>query len=197
MIVNLWMGFDDRAQSSAKEPDEFGQFSDAYNSLGDKITPSLFKTDDPPGPRTYELWSLYYEAEDDNAVLQIRNDLNAVYPGQLRTVASFWYAEGNQVGTENVYETHIEEQTWNELNPDYQPDPELPDFDDRYVISVTGDVEVTTVTGHTGNPIFPATVDPLDYMPDVWNGDEPPTYSPATDITDVNLGAGQAPRNFL
>ena len=36
----------------------------------------------------------------------------------------------------------------------------------------------------------------LDYMPDVWNGDDPPTFSPATVVTDVNLPAGWAPRDF-
>ena len=36
----------------------------------------------------------------------------------------------------------------------------------------------------------------INLMPDVWNGDEPPTYSPATEVTDVNLLLGQAPRDF-
>ncbi len=34
------------------------------------------------------------------------------------------------------------------------------------------------------------------YMPDVWNGDDPPTYSPATAPYDVNLLAGQSVRTF-
>jgi hypothetical protein len=37
----------------------------------------------------------------------------------------------------------------------------------------------------------------LDYMPDVWNGDDPPTYSPATEVTDRVLLSGQAPRVFV
>ena len=36
----------------------------------------------------------------------------------------------------------------------------------------------------------------IKLMPDVWNGDEPPTYSPATVVTDVNLLLGQSPRDF-
>lgn len=36
----------------------------------------------------------------------------------------------------------------------------------------------------------------LQFMPDVWNGDEPPTYSPATQLADVNLLLGQTPRDF-
>lgn len=36
----------------------------------------------------------------------------------------------------------------------------------------------------------------LKFMPDVWNGDEPPTYSPAVTVTDINLPAGWQPREF-
>jgi hypothetical protein len=38
--------------------------------------------------------------------------------------------------------------------------------------------------------------DLLDYMPDLWNGDDPPTYSPPTEVTDRILLSGQAPRVF-
>ena len=37
----------------------------------------------------------------------------------------------------------------------------------------------------------------IQYMPDVWNGDEPPTFSPATELTDVNFLAGyETARDF-
>jgi hypothetical protein len=36
----------------------------------------------------------------------------------------------------------------------------------------------------------------IKFMPDVWNGDIPPTFSTATVLTDVNLLLGQAPRDF-
>ena len=37
----------------------------------------------------------------------------------------------------------------------------------------------------------------LQYMPDVWNGDDPPTYSPAVDLADINFLAGhETPRDF-
>ena len=196
MIANLWMAFDDRAQSTAKEQDEFGQFGAGYNALGDPITPSIFRTDDAPGPRTYELWSLYFEAADDDAVVQARNDLNAIYPGQLRTSGAFWYDDGRQVGTENVYDTRIVTKTWSALNPDYQPDPELPDFDDRYTIQVTGDVEETYVSGHTGDPLLPIHPRTIECIPDIVDEDGVFVSRP-TSLSDVNLGAGQAPRNFL
>jgi hypothetical protein len=37
----------------------------------------------------------------------------------------------------------------------------------------------------------------LDYMPDIWNGDNPPTYSPATEVSDRIMLSGQADRVFL
>ena len=192
MIVNLWMGFDDRASSTAKTPDEFGQFGAGYGALGDTITPSLFRTDDPAGPRTYELWSLYFEAADDAAVKQARNDLLAIYPGQLRTVGAWWYDDGRMVGTENVYSTRTVTKTWSERNPDYQPDPLEPNYDPNYVNRITGDVEEEYVSGHTGDPEFPLHVRILEFMPDVDDVGTRPT-----ELSDVNLGAGQAPRNFL
>jgi hypothetical protein len=49
-------------------------------------------------------------------------------------------------------------------------------------------------------PVYPIQGSLLQYMPDVttWNGDEPPTYTvtPANMLTDVNISAGQAPREF-
>jgi len=53
-------------------------------------------------------------------------------------------------------------------------------------------------TGNTiGTPTYPINqTQLLKFMPDVWNGDEPPTYSPATELTDVNLIQGQTFRRF-
>ena len=43
---------------------------------------------------------------------------------------------------------------------------------------------------------WPVPAQVVNFMPDVWNGDEPPTYSTAEEPTDVNLLLGQAPRDF-
>ena len=47
-----------------------------------------------------------------------------------------------------------------------------------------------------GTPWYPTPQQVVNFMPDVWNGDDPPTYSPATEVTDCNLLFGQAPRHF-
>ena len=159
MIANLWMGFDDRAQSKAKTPDEDGNLHPVNRSLGDPSVRSIFKQDNPSGPRTYELWSLYYRIEAEKELRDIRNDLNAEFPGQVRTIGSWWW-DGRMVGQE-------------------------------WVIDEDGNR-----IGTSGNPIFPLHTSILGYMPDVWNGDDPPTFSPATSVRDVNLGLGQIPRRF-
>jgi len=51
--------------------------------------------------------------------------------------------------------------------------------------------------GTTGTPTYPINESVLlQFMPDVWNGDDPPTYSAPTELTDVNLLMGQAKRWF-
>ena len=91
MIANLWMGFDDRAQGSANPGDDDEPRSNAYRALGDPSVRSIFRQDNPPGPRSYELWSLYYEVETAGELRDIRNDLLAEYPGQLRTIGAWWF----------------------------------------------------------------------------------------------------------
>jgi hypothetical protein len=43
---------------------------------------------------------------------------------------------------------------------------------------------------------WPVPAQVVNFMPDVWNGDDPATYTPATEPTDVNVLMGQAPRDF-
>ena len=193
--VNLWMGFDDRAQSEIKDEEHPAHFT-----LGALTTPSLFREDDPPGPRKYKLWSLYFPAQTTADVKKIRNELLATFPGKLRTVGAWWVHDGRMVGTRNVYSTRTVTKTWSVRNPDYQPDPAEPLFDDRFVLRVTGDVEEEYVTGHIYDPTFPLHTRILEFMPDVIvydaQGNEVSRARP-TELSDVNLISGQAPRNFL
>ena len=148
VIANLWMGFDDRARILATTPDEKGNPHWVNQAVGDVIVQDIFKMHDPNGPRTFKLWSLYYDVETEVELRDIRNDLNADFPGMLRTIGSWWW-NGEQV-----------------------------------------------MNSAGTQPLFPLHTTILEYMPDVWNGDDPPTYSPATSLADVNLGMGQATRNF-
>ena len=102
MITNLWMAFDDRARATDAGRDEDNR-SNAYRALGDPSVRALFRQDNPPGPRSYELWSLYYEVDAESALRDIRNDLLGEYQGQLRTIGS-WWSDGRQVGTEFTFD---------------------------------------------------------------------------------------------
>ena len=97
MLANLWMGFDDRAQSTGRFPDDDGNLPIPNEALGDPSVRGIFRIDNEPGPRNYELWSLYYEVADWNELLQIRNTLLVRYPGQLRTIGSWWFNTGEQI----------------------------------------------------------------------------------------------------
>jgi hypothetical protein len=55
----------------------------------------------------------------------------------------------------------------------------------------------TDTGAEVGNPVWwPVPAQVVNFMPAVWNGDEPPTFTPATEPTDVNLLFGQVPRDF-
>lgn len=209
------MGFDDRAQSTARELDEDGNPHKATKALGDKQSRSIFRKDDPTGPRDYELWNLTYDnVADANAALDIRNDLLAEFPGQLRTIGGWWIEYdkpfARQVGTEFVYEdvtrdVTIQDPDWDEAlwpqiaNPAYQPDPDLNDFDpDEFINDPSFDpptvvIQVTTneITGTSGQPTFPLHVRILEFVPDI---DELGTRP--TEMTDVNKGQGHPNRDF-
>ena len=207
MIANLWMAFDDRAQSAAN-PREDEPVSSAYRALGDPLVRSLFRQDDPPGPRSYELWSMYYEVDTEGQVRDVRNDLLAEYPGQLRTVGS-WWNDGRQIGTEYVFAdvTRDVEIDDPDVDPpmiddpdrlDEDPIPQIvdPDFAwPQITIQVTG----PEIVGTSGQAIFPLNAGILDFMPDIVtyddNGNETSRVRP-TVATDVNLGMGQTPRVF-
>ena len=145
MIVNLWMGFNDRARPDANPQDEDNPGHSAYRALGDPSVRGIFRKDNPAGPRDYELWSLYYEVEDVQELRDIRNDLNADFPGQLRTIGAWDFQTGAQLQG------------------------------------------------------FPLHARILEFVPDIVtydiDGNETSRVRP-TVATDVNLGAGQAPRDF-
>ena len=145
MIVNLWMAFDERAAPAAEPQADDIPAHSAFRALGDPATRGIFRKDDPAGPRTYELWSLYYEVEDIQALVHIRNDMNADFPGQLLTIGAWDFDTGEQLQGFNLHNRLLEF---------------IPDI-------VTYDVD----------------------------GNETSRNRP-TAASDVNLGFGQAPRDF-
>jgi len=149
------------------------------------------------GGRQYTAWSFMFTG--DSTILQKVKDeldeLTAAYPDHVIILGAYRFEPGDimcrQVGTQLVIDTRIVEKTWSVLNPDYQPDPAEPDYDPRFVLRVTGDVEEEYVSGYTGTPTYPLHPQLIKFMPDVG---EPPV--PATELADVNLLQGQPPRYF-
>lgn len=144
MIVNLWMGFDDLAKGSAEPSGSDDPGHDAYQHLGDPSVRDIYRHHDEPGPRIYELWSLYYEVDSSQELLDIRNDLLADFSGQLRTIGAWQFEAGEQV-----------------------------------------------LNSAGTQPLFPLHTSILEYIPDIDDIGTRPTVS-----SDVNLGLGQATRQF-
>ena len=206
MTVNVWLALRTTAQNAIVERlnwDEeaqgeyTGPISDrdarVFSYMSDQANKQrLFKTATISGG-DYKLWSLDFE-DNLQLVRQEVDRLVAENPTQMRVVGAWQWDDGRQVGTQLVWDTRTVTKTWSVLNPDYQPDPEEPNFDDRFVLRVTGDVEEDYISGSTGTPTYPllAKTQFLKFMPDV--GDPPVT---ATELANVNLGMGQAPRSFI
>jgi len=150
------------------------------------------------GGNVYHAWSFMFSAGAD-IMTRVQEELDFLllnYPTHVFVMGAFTWDEGDimcrQTGTQLVIDTRIVEKTWSVQNPDYQPDPGEPNFDDRFVLRVTGDVEEEYVSGHTGTATYPLHARLIDFMPDVG---EPPL--PATELADVNLLMGQPPRNYI
>jgi len=204
--VNIWLGLRTTAQNAIMERlnwDEeaqgpyVGPVSDrdakVFRYMSDQANKQrLFKTATISGA-DYKLWSLDFD-QNLPLVKQELDRLTAENPTQMRVVGAWWWNDGRQVGTQLVWDTRIVTKTWSILNPDYQPDDQEPDYDPRFVLRVTGDVEEEYVTGSTGTPAYPllAKAQFLKFMPDV--GDPPQL---ATELANVNLGQGQSPRLFI
>jgi len=102
MIANLWMGFREDASASAHTKDNNGNKHKVTKAIGDVRVSEIFRKD-RQGNKDYELWSLYYEVETEQQLRDIRNDLNAEFPGQVRTIGAWWW-DGRMVGTEFTYD---------------------------------------------------------------------------------------------
>lgn len=142
--------------------------------------------------KEWTIWNVTF-TESLPAVKIELDKLLADRPNHVKIISA-WKWDGSQHGTEHVFDTRIVTKTWSVLNPDYQPDDQEPDFDPRFVLRITGDVEETYISGHTGTPLYPRPISLnlfLRFMPDDVDG------NPATAPADVNLLMGQSPRQFF
>lgn len=154
----------------------------------------MFKTNTVAGKK-WTLWNLSFTSKLTKVKIEL-DKLLSDRPDHI-TVAGAWRWDGSQFGTDHVYSTRTVTRTWSVRNPDYQPDEELPDFDDGQRLSVTGDVEEEFVSGMEGTPMYPIPKRALlKFMPDRVDEDGL-VIGPATELSDVNLSYGQAPRSFF
>ena len=194
MIANLLMGFDDRAVVTARTKDINGNDHPVTKVLGAPDTPGQFQIYAPGGPRTYELWSMFFDADTDQDVRDIRSDLVTEFPGQLRTEGAWWYDDGREVGTDFEFgdvtrSTTIDDPAYvapaipQVQNPNYQgpnvglndigpPNGEPEFIDDPAYIAppvpqVAGmDQTTNEIIGVIGTPTYALDARMIEFMPD-------------------------------
>ena len=150
--------------------------------------PGVFKAR-TQGPRTWKVYSLLYtDIIDDQDIEQRLERFRSENPGQTDVLGA-WYEAGNMVQTTLVVTEEPNPAYTGEPfmipNPDYQPDPELPDYDPRTELRNPAWVpEFITVKSQTGTPLYPLPGYMLSYMPDV-------NEASATELVDAHRYAGQ------
>ena len=203
MIVNVWIEIRDTFAYPAENPEDDTELQaknrETLSRAADiTVVPFLFKQR-TQGPRTYILYSLLYEVETDQELEQAVELFQSENPGETNVMGA-WYADyGNQFATQVTF-TEVPNPDYNGdtvpatiPNPDFQPDPELPDFDPRFDLPnpAYDGRETLTEIGQTGVPLYPIPGSLSDFMPD--EGDPP---VPNSTVRDINLFAGQAKRLF-
>ena len=211
MIVNVWIVLRDDAQDAIDERLSWNEETQGpYTGPVSNRTAALFTRMFDRGvvqnifrvatinARQYTLWNLYF-TERGNILQLIQDELDQLsldYPNQF-IIGGAWIWDKDktlacrQVGTQLVVETQTVQRQVREDNPDFQPMEDLPNYDPEPYIFVTRDVEIEVVTGHTGTPTYPIHPQLIELMPDVDDVGTRPTQ-----LTDVNLIAGQPPREF-
>jgi hypothetical protein len=184
MKFNAWVEIRDDFTWPADDPADDTELQaknrETLALCGDiEVIPNLFNTRIAGG--NWQVYSLLYEFPDDTpnpdqAIEQALELFKSENPGQTDVLAC-WYEEGNMVGTTLVVTEEPNPEYVGEPfmipNPDYQPDPEAPDYDPRTEIRNPAYVPPTiTVKSQTGVPLYDTT------------------------LRDVNLYAGQPTRVF-
>lgn len=194
MLYNAWVEIRDTFAFPAENPDDDTELQaknrETLSKAADiKSVPSIFKTR-TLGPRSWQVYNLYYDLPEERDLERALELFKSENPGDTDVLAAWIVEDGAYVGTENIYSTRLVTKTWSVLNPDYQPDQDEPNYDPRFVLRVTGEVEEEYVSGYTGTPLYPPPGRLGNYMPDV-------DGSPDSTLRDVNLLLDQLPRVFL
>lgn len=156
------------------------------------VIPFVFKAR-TQGPRTWRVYDLLVEVDTDQQLEQALERFQSENPGQAQVVAA-WNEDGSMVGT-TLVETEVPNPDYTGEpfmipNPDFQPDPELPDYDPRAEIRNPAWVpEFIIERSQSGVPLYSTPAYILNYMPDV-NG------SPATELVTAHRYAGQPDKVF-
>jgi hypothetical protein len=207
--VNVWIALRDDAQSAIVtrlqwDEESQGPYTGPVEDrtailftrmLGGAEVQRLFRVA-TLGGRQYTLWNLYYQ--DRGSVLQVVQDeldqLAIDYPSQF-IIAGAWIWDHSlacrQVGTQLDIQERTVPRESRYRNPDYQPIPEEPNYDPQKWIYEMRDTLETYVAGHTGTPTYPLHPQLIELMPDVDDVGTRPI-----ELSDINLVAGQPPREF-
>jgi hypothetical protein len=198
--VNVWIEIRDTFAFPAEDPELDNELQaknrETLSRAADiTVVPYLFKQR-TQGPRSYQLFSLLYKVETNQELEQAVERFQSENPGETNVMGAWHWEYGNQFGTEPVI-TEVPNPAYTGEpfyipNPDYQPDPELPDYDPREELRNPLYVpEFFTEITQTGVPLYPIPGSLSNFMPD--EGD-PPVPNPT--VRDINIFAGQALRIF-
>jgi hypothetical protein len=210
MRVNVWVALRDDAQAAIVERLTWneesqgpytGPVSDETALLfsrvkGGATVQRLFRVA-TIGGRDYTLWNLFYDGPT-NILQRVQDELDQLaidYPNQFIIAGAWIWDQGalacRQVGTQLDIQTRTVNRQAQEINPDYQPDDQLPNYDPDLYVTIQETFEEEYVAGHTGTPTYPIHPQLIELMPDVDDVGTRPT-----ELSDVNLMAGQPPREF-
>ena len=147
------------------------------------------------------VWIAFREADHNG----LNNMRGAEQAGITKVVRDFVNNQLDPAVVQNLYKTRTQgPNVWHLwsiiLNSEDGPfNQQINDFRQQYPgCQVLGcwNPDGTELTDENGVVMYTQPDFLLAFMPDVWNGDDPPTFSPATQVTDINLPAGWAPRVF-
>lgn len=203
-FANIWLGLRDDANTLVieylKHDEESGPYSGPVSARAGRFFKFMADQDNVGklykaptlGGNIWHLWNISF-SDSQYTLAQIRAEIDwiiATYPAQVSIVGA-WEWTGEQFGTEHVWSTRQVDKWVVRHNPNYQPDPELPDYDPAQYLRTFETVDEDYVSGYTGTPLYPIPVTQLlNFMPDV-------NEAPAVFLADVNLLMGQAPRSFF